>query len=284
MTSAARVRIGRAIEVNRVGFGALHVSGPGMWGPPADAGAARRLLRRALELGVQFIDTADTYGGSEDAIADALHPYPPGLVIATKGGLERDGPEFGEFTPWPRNARPEQLRRACESSLRRLRLDCIELYQLHSPDPRVPLEESIGALTDLQAEGKIKHIGVSNVTLQQLEVALDCAELVSVQNSYSLGDRESEQVLARCEQEGLTFIAWYPLANGTLSSGGTLLSEIAQRHGATPTQVAIAWLLARSPLLLPIPGTSSIEHLEENVAAAQLELDQGDVALLNDCA
>jgi pyridoxine 4-dehydrogenase len=276
--SAATVSLAEGLEVSRPGFGALHLSGPGVWGPPRDLGGARELLRRALELGVDFIDTADTYGGSEDVIAAALHPYPEGLVIATKGGLERDGPEVGGFTPWPRNARPEHLVRACESSLRRLRLDCIELYQLHSPDPKVPLVESVGALAELKRAGKIRHVGLSNVSAAELASAREVVEVVSVQNSYSLGDREHEDLLEACEREGIAFIPWHPLRGGELPREHPALARVAARRGSSPSQLAIAWLLSRSPLLLPIPGTSSLAHLEQNVAASALELTVEDIA------
>jgi aryl-alcohol dehydrogenase-like predicted oxidoreductase len=276
-----RITIGRELTFSRLGFGALHLSGPGIWGPPADRAGANAVLHRAIDLGVEFIDTADTYGGSEDAIAEALHPYPPHLVVATKGGLEREGPEHGEFTPWTRNCRPEQLRRACESSLRRLRLDCIELYQLHSPDPKVPLAESLGALTDLQREGKVRHLGISNVTSEELDVALECADLVSVQNTYSVANREHEPVLEKCARDDLAFIVWHPLGEGRLPRGVPLLEEIGQRYGATASQVAIAWLLQHSPQIVPIPGTASLAHLEENLGAAALVLEEGDVARLD---
>jgi pyridoxine 4-dehydrogenase len=276
-----RIRVADGIEVNRLGFGGLHLSGPGFWGPPADPGAARRLLHHALNLGIEFFDTADTYGGSEEMLADALHPYPPEVVIATKGGLWREGPEIGGFTHWPHAGRPEQLRRACEVSLSRLRLDCLALYQLHSPDPRVPLVESVGALKELQEEGKIRHIGVSNVTAEELEVARGVVEVVSVQNSYSVADREHEQLLSVCERDGLTFIPWYPLAGGELPESGSGLSQIAAARDVSRSQVAIAWLLQRSARLLPIPGTTSLHHLEQNVAAASLMLDEAEVALLD---
>jgi aryl-alcohol dehydrogenase-like predicted oxidoreductase len=279
--SADRIRVADGIEVSRVGFGGLHLSGPGFWGPPTDLDAARRLLRRALELGVEFIDTADTYGGSEEMLADALYPYPPEVVIASKGGLDREGPETDGFTDWPSKARPEQLKRACEISLSRLRLDCLTLYQLHSPDPEVPLVESIGALKELQDEGKIRHIGVSNVSVDELAVARRLVEVVSVQNNYSVGNREHEELLAVCERDGLTFIPWYPLAGGEGSPADSTLARIARSRGASPSQVAIAWLLARSPRMLPIPGTKSVAHLEENVAAAGLSLNDDEMALLD---
>jgi pyridoxine 4-dehydrogenase len=246
--------LGGDLEVHRLGFGAMRITGPGIWGPPADPEGAKAVLRRAVELGIDLIDTADSYGPevSENLIAEALHPYPEGLVIATKGGLRRTGP--GE---WPRDARPERLKECCEGSLRRLRLDRIDLYQLHSPDPKVPLEDSIGALKELQDEGKIRHIGVSNVSLEQLELARSLVDVVSVQNRYNREDRHSEHVLEECERLGIGFIPWFPLGTGDLSP-----------------RDAIPWLLSRSPVMLPIPGTSSVEHLEENVAAAEVELSE----------
>jgi pyridoxine 4-dehydrogenase len=248
----ATLTLGGDLEVRRLGFGAMRITGPGIWGPPADPEGAKAVLRRAVELGVNLIDTADSYGPevSENLIAEALHPYPEGLVIATKGGLRRTGP--GE---WPSDARPERLKECCEGSLRRLRLERIDLYQLHAPDPKVPLEDSLGALKELQDEGKIRHIGVSNVSLDELERSRALVDVVSVQNRYNLEERHSEAVLDECERLGLGFIPWFPLGTGDLSP-----------------QEAIPWLLARSPVMLPIPGTSSIEHLEENVAAAQIEL------------
>jgi len=237
-------------------------------GPPRDTDAAKRLLRRVLELGVNMIDTADTYGPevSEQLIAEALHPYPEGLVIATKGGL-RDGGY---------DARPERLRSCCEASLRRLRLEQIALYQLHAPDPAVPLEESVGALRDLQTEGKIRHIGVSNVSVSGLERARAVVDIASVQNLYNLLDREHEDVLAVCERDGLAFIPWFPLADGRLAKRPGPLAPIGRRRGVRPSQVALAWLLRRSPVIVPVPGTSSIEHLEENVAAAEHELSDAE--------
>jgi pyridoxine 4-dehydrogenase len=280
--ASTRIRIADGLEVSRPGYGALHLSGPGIWGPPADPAAVRTLLHRALNLGIDFIDTGDTYGGSEEAIAAALYPYPDNLVIASKGGLERDGPELDGYTQWPYNARPEALRQACEGSLRRLRLEQFELYQLHQPDPDVPLAESMGALNELQTEGKIRHIGVSNVTVEELEIARRTSTVVAVQNSYSVGDREHEPLLRICEADGLAFIPWYPLAGGELArEEHATLSGVAERHGASVSQVAIAWLLARSPQLLPIPGTTSLAHLEENVAAASLVLGEEDMAALD---
>jgi pyridoxine 4-dehydrogenase len=261
--------IGGDLNVRRLGFGAMRITGDGIWGPPDDPEAAKRLLRRIPELDINLIDTADSYGPevSENLIAEALHPYPDGLVIATKGGLLRTGP--GQ---WPRDARPEHLREACENSLRRLRVERIDLYQLHAPDDRVPYEDSVGALKELQDEGKIRHVGVSNVSVDQLEQARGIVEVVTVQNRYNLTDRSSEDVLDVCEEAGIGFVPWFPLATGSLAEDGGPLNELAARHGATPSQVALAWLLAHSPVMLPIPGTSSIEHLEENVAATQLSL------------
>jgi len=262
--------LGGDLEVRRLGYGAMRITGDGIWGPPDDVDNARAVLRRVVELGINLIDTADSYGPevSENLIAETLHPYPEDLVIATKGGLRRTGP--GQ---WPRDARPERLRECCEGSLRRLRLDRIDLYQLHSPDPKVPLEDSIGALKELQDEGKIRHIGVSNVSVDELAQARALVDVVSVQNRYNLVDRHSEDVLEVCEAEGIGFIPWFPLAVGDLARPGGPLDSAAREHDATPGQLAIAWLLGRSPVMLPIPGTASIEHLEENVAAADLQVE-----------
>jgi aryl-alcohol dehydrogenase-like predicted oxidoreductase len=266
--------IGGDLEVGRLGYGAMRITGDGVWGPPDDPEDAKAVLRRALELGVNFIDTADSYGPevSENLIAEALHPYPEGLLVATKGGLRRTGP--GE---WPRDARPERLKECCEGSLRRLKVDRIDLYQLHAPDPKVPYEDSVGALKELQDEGKIRHVGVSNVSLDELETARGIVDVVTVQNRYNLEDRHSEDVLEACEQAGIGFIPWFPLAVGSLARPGGPLDEAAREHDATPGQVALAWLLARSEVMLPIPGTASIEHLEENVAAADLALDPDEI-------
>jgi aryl-alcohol dehydrogenase-like predicted oxidoreductase len=276
-TRAGTITIGGSDTVNRMGFGAMRITGPGIWGEPEDPAECRRVLRRAVELGVNFIDTADSYGPevSERLIGETLYPYPPGLLIATKGGQRRPGP--GQWEP---DGRPEHLRKACEGSLRRLRLETIDLYQLHRPDPKVRYEESLGALVRLREEGKIRMIGVSNVTLGHLETALRMAEAVSVQNRYSLADRESEPVLRRCEELGLAFLPWGPLGRGELTRPSSALQEVARRHGATPGQIALAWLLARSPEMLPIPGTSRVAHLEENVAAAAIELDSSEVQAL----
>jgi pyridoxine 4-dehydrogenase len=268
--AAGTLTLGGDLEVRRLGFGAMRLTGDGIWGPPEDPERAKSVLRRAVELGVDFIDTADSYGPhvSEELIAGALHPYPGGLVIATKGGLLRAGP--GQWEP---DCRPEHLREACEGSLRRLRLERIDLYQLHTVDRNVPLEESVGALVELRDEGKIGHIGLSNVSAEQLGRAREIVPVVSVQNRYSIEDRDSDPVLDECERQGIAFIPWFPLASGGLSSEGPI-ARIAEVHDASPFQVAIAWLLARSPVMLPIPGTSSVDHLEQNVAAAGLRLAQ----------
>ncbi len=275
---AGTIVIGGELTVNRLGFGAMRLTGAGIWGEPADPAEAKRVLRRALELGVNFIDTADAYGPSvsERLIAEALYPYPHGLVIATKGGMLRDGP--GQWRP---DGRPEHVRAACEGSLARLRLDRIDLYQLHRPDPRVPLEESLGALVDLQREGKIRHIGVSNVTLEELRLAREVAGVVAVQNRYNLIDRGSQDVLDRCTADWIPFLPWFPLATGDLTRGAGVVARVAEAHGATPAQVALAWLLQCSPVMVPIPGTSVVSHLEENVAAAGLLLEPSEMAALD---
>jgi pyridoxine 4-dehydrogenase len=269
--------IGGDLEVRRLGFGAMRITGKGIWGPPDDSEAAKRVLRRVVELEVNLIDTADSYGPevSENLIAEALHPYPDGLVIATKGGLRRSGP--GQ---WPRDGRPERLKECCEGSLRRLRLERIDLYQLHSPDPKVPIEDSLGALHDLRNEGKIRHIGVSNVSAEELERARAVVDVATVQNRYNLYDRRSEDVLGVCERDGIGFLPWFPLATGGLARPGGPVDELASAHAATPGQLALAWLLARSPVMLPIPGTASIDHLEENVAAQRISLDGEDLERL----
>src|SRR5246127_2202827 len=268
---SGQFRIGNDLEVNRLGFGAMRITGQGVWGQPADRREAIRVLRRAIELGVNFIDTADSYGPnvSEEIIAEALHPYPSSLVIATKGGLVRPGPDR-----WGENGKPEHLRSACEGSLRRLRLDRIDLYQLHRIDSKVPLEDQLGTLKDLQAQGKIKHIGLSEVSVQQIQHARTMVPIVSVQNRYSVADRGSEDVLEYCEKEKMGFIPWFPLAAGRVSGAESPIRRIAAQLKATPSQVALAWLLARSPVMLPIPGTSKVDHLEENVAAAGLKIDR----------
>lgn len=266
--------LGGDTTVNRLGFGAMRLCGPGVWGEPLDLPGAKRVLMRAVELGITLIDTADAYGPevNERFIAETLHPYPKGLIIATKGGLVRPRREA-----WERNGRPEHLRAACEESLRRLKLERIDLYQLHAPDPQVPLEESVDALAELQGEGKIRHIGLSNVSVEELRRAQRIVPIVSVQNRYNFSDRSSEDVLAECEKGGLAFLPWYPLAAGGDAAGGGMLGRVARRLGAAPVQVAIAWLLARSPVIVPIPGTSSLAHLDENVAAARIPLSTEDL-------
>jgi pyridoxine 4-dehydrogenase len=262
--------LGNDLPIGRLGFGAMRLTGKGIWGPPPDREAAIGVLRRAVELGVNFIDTADSYGPavSEELIAEALHPYPEHLVIATKGGFERPGPDR-----WVENGNPQHLKSACEGSLRRLRLERIDLYQLHRIDPKVPPEDQFGTLIELQAQGKIKHVGLSQVSVQELQDARAILPIVSVQNRYSFADRGSEDVLAYCEANRIGFIPWFPLAAGRLSQQETSLHHFATKWNATPSQVALAWLLAHSPVILPIPGTSQVAHLEENVAAAKLALN-----------
>ena len=268
---AGEFLIGNDLRVTRLGFGAMRITGNGIWGNPADRPEAIRVLRRAVELGINFIDTADSYGPgvSEELIAEALYPYPADLVIATKGGFERPGPN-----QWVENGRPEHLRSACEGSLRRLRLDRIDLYQLHRIDPRISAEDQLGTLKDLQAEGKIRHIGLSEVSVRQIQQARTIVPIVSVQNRYSVIDRGSEAVLAYCAKEKIGFIPWSPLAAGQVSGVNSPITRVAARWKVTPSQVALAWLLARSPVMLPIPGTSRLDHLEENVSAANLTIDE----------
>ncbi len=275
-SAAGTIGIGGDLTVNRMGFGAMRITGRGIWGEPPDREAAKAVLRRAVELDVNFIDTADSYGPhvSETLIAEALSPYPDDLVIATKGGHDRPGP--GQWRP---NGRPEHLREACEGSLRRLRLEQIPLYQLHRPDPEVPLEESIGALVELREQGKIRHLGLSNVNEAQLRRAQRLTPVVSIQNRYNLGDRGSEPLIDLCEQEKLVFLPWAPIQD---LESNTALREIAGRHGATARQVVLAWLLARSPAMLPIPGTGTVAHLEDNVAAAGLRLSAEEVDILGE--
>jgi aryl-alcohol dehydrogenase-like predicted oxidoreductase len=270
---AGTIDLGGDLTVGRLGFGAMRVTGRGIWREPRDRDGALDVLRRVVELGVNFIDTADSYGPdvSELLLAEALHPYPEGLVIATKGGLERPGP--GRWTP---NGRPDHLRAACEGSLRRLRMEQIPLYQFHRPDPAVPLEESVGAIVELKDEGKVRHIGLSNVTEDELRRAQALTPIVSVQNRYNLSDRGSESLVDLCEQEQIAFLPWAPIQD----LDAPIVGEIAVRHDATAHQVALAWLLARSPAMLVIPGTASRAHLEANVAAAEIELGAGEVAAL----
>ena len=277
-SAAGRLVLGTDLEVNRLGFGAMRITGRGVWGDPPDIASAVRLLQRAVRLGVTFIDTADSYGPevSENLIARALYPYSPDIVIATKGGLVRPGPD-----DWRRNARPEHLRKACEASLARLRRDRIDVYQLHAPDPKVPLEDSIGELVRLKSEGKIRHIGVSNVSLDELKRCERLTPVVSVQNRYNLEERHSDDVLAYCESRAIAFLPWAPLGSGRHASGSgrglRALAAVAERHGISIGQAAISWLLGRSSVMLPIPGTSSIEHLDENIAAASVRLSREDM-------
>ena len=275
--AAGSMTLGGDLVVRRMGFGAMRITGQGIWGDPPDRAKAHAVLRRAVELGVNLIDTADSYGPevSEKIIAEALHPYPAGLVIATKGGLTRSGP--GQ---WHRNGRPAHLRKVCEDSLRRLRVGRIDIYQLHAVDPSVPMEESLGELVKLRSEGKIRHIGLSNVSVDQLQRARKLVPIVSVQNRYNLADRASEDVLKVCERDGLGFLPWYPVGAGDLARPGGPLDRAAKAHGVTQAQVALAWLLLHSPVTLPIPGTSSTAHLEENVAAAELTLDNAEMIAL----
>ena len=267
------------MTVNRLGFGAMRLTGPGIWGPPADSEECKRVLRRAVELGVNFIDTADSYGPyvSEELIAEALFPYPDDLVIATKAGLTRPRPGS-----WEPDGRPEHIREAVQGSLRRLRLERIDVYQVHRPDPKVPYTETVGAFRDLQQAGLVRHVGVSNVNVERLGVARGIVDVVSVQNRYNLSDRASEPVLEACTGEGLAFIPWFPLATGRLA--GEAIERVAKRRGLTPTQVGLAWLLQHSRVMLPIPGTSKVSHLEENVAAAEVELSDEDTRELEAAA
>lgn len=270
-------RLGGDMPIVRLGYGAMRITGPGIWGEPSDRDEVIRVLRRAVELGVNFIDTADSYGPyvSEELIRAALHPYPKDLVIATKAGKVRTGPD-----QWFEVGRPEYLRQEVEMSLRRLGLERIDLFQLHSIDVQVPLADQVGAALDMQRQGKVRHIGLSNVTVAQIQEARKIAKIVSVQNRYNLADRHSEAELEYCEKENLGFIPWFPIATGTLARSGGLLANIARELGATPAQVALAWLLRRSPVMLPIPGTASVAHLEENVGAAGYQLTDVQIATL----
>jgi pyridoxine 4-dehydrogenase len=280
-TASGTFTIGGDLTVYRLGFGTMRLTGPGIWGPPADKQEAIAVLHRALELGVNLLDTADSYGPevAESLIAEALYPYPKDLVIATKGGLLRTGPN-----QWPADGRPEHLREALEGSLRRLRLDHIDIYQFHRPDPKVPFEDSVGELAKLRQEGKIRHVGLSNVTIDQLARAQKIVPIVTVQNHYNLAMRESEQMTVTeseemidlCARQGIGFIPWSPLAFGELARSGGTLDQIAKQHNAKPSQIALAWLLKRSSTMLPIPGTSSVKHLEENIVGATIRLSQGE--------
>jgi pyridoxine 4-dehydrogenase len=274
-TEAGTFTIGGDLSVNRLGYGAMRITGPGIWGPPSDPDAALAVLRRTRELGINFIDTADSYGPevSESLIREALHPYDSDLVIATKAGLTRQGPDI-----WTPVGRPAYLRQQCELSLRRLGVERIDLFQLHRIDADVPVEDQVGELAALQSEGKIRHIGLSEVSVEELQEAQKTATIASVQNRFSLGDRGSEPLLKHCEEEGIAFIPWRPIADHV--SGASALQEVAEAHSANATQVALAWLLALSPVMVPIPGTSSVEHLEENTAAAGLSLSAEDLEKL----
>lgn len=275
--AAGTIALGGKLTVNRLGFGAMRLTGPGIWGPPKDHQAAIAVLRRAVELGVNFVDTADSYGPavSEELIGEALSPYPKGFVVATKGGWNRPGPN-----QWTHDASPKHLREAIEGSLKRLRLDRIEVYQLHVPDPAISFDASVQTLAELQSEGKIHLIGLSNVTREHIERARKIAQIVSVQNRYSVFDREWEHVVDYCEQNRIAFIPWFPLGAGGV--GHEVLSRIAQAHRVKPIQIALAWLLQRSPVMLPIPGTSSVEHLEENIATAALRLSKDEFRQLDE--
>lgn len=280
ITASGTFGLGGDLEVHRLGFGAMRITGKGIWGPPPDRDTALRVLRRAVELGVDFIDTADSYGPfvSEDLIREALHPYrheEKAVVIATKGGLLRTGPDV-----WPPCGRPDYLRQCVEMSLRRLGVERIDLWQLHRIDPEVPAEDQFGVMKELQEQGKIRHLGLSEVTVEQVEAARRVIDVVSVQNLYNLGNRQSEEVLQHCERAGIGFIPWFPVAAGRLARPGGLLDEIAANHSATHAQLALAWLLRRSPVMLPIPGTGSVQHLEENCAAATVELTDDEYEAL----
>jgi pyridoxine 4-dehydrogenase len=266
--------LGGDLPVHRLGFGAMRITGRGVWGPPKDREESLRVLRRAVGLGVNLIDTAESYGPqvSEQLIADALHPYPDGLVIATKGGLDRPGPD-----QWVPNGRPERLREELDGSLKRLKLERIDLWQLHRIDPKVPADEQFDAIAELQRRGKIRHVGLSEVTVEEIEKARKFFPVVSVQNRYNLTDREWEPVLEHCEKENIAFIPWFPLATGKLAESGGVLAKIAVKRRAEPSQLALAWLLRRSPVMLPIPGTSKVAHLEENMAAVGIELSDDEM-------
>lgn len=269
--AAGSISLGGEVAVSRLGFGAMRITGDGIWGPPKDHKGAVAVLRRAVELGVNFIDTADSYGPnvSEELIAEALSPYPKDLIIATKGGWNRPGPN-----QWTHDASPAHLRKAIEGSLKRLRQDRIDVYQLHAPDPATSFETSVETLAELKREGKIRFVALSNVTQEHIDRARKIVPIVSVQNRYSFADREWDYVVDYCEQNGIAFIPWFPLAAGKVA--GEILNRVAKVHRATPHQVALAWLLKRSPIMLPIPGTSSVEHLEQNIAAASLQLTENE--------
>lgn len=270
--------IGGDLPVHRMGFGAMRITGDGVWGPPKDRKEAMAVLRRTADLDINLIDTAESYGPkvSEELIGEALHPYPKGMVIATKGGFDRSGPN-----KWEMNARPERLREELDGSLRRLKVERIDLYQLHRIDPNVPEADQFGALREFQREGKVRHVGLSEVSVEEIERARKHVEIVSVQNRYNMGDREWEPVLEYCERENIGFIPWYPLAASKLAKGKDAINRVAERYKATPSQIALAWLLRRSPVMLPIPGTSRVAHLDENTAAAGIELTDEEFAQLS---
>lgn len=279
--NAGTVTIGKDLTVNRLGFGAMRLTGEGIWGDPKDPAECKRVLKRLADLNVNFIDTADAYGPevSENLIAEALHPYPKGLLIATKGGLTRQGPN-----QWAPVGRAEYLRQCVEMSLRRLKVERIDLYQLHRFDPRTPVEESLGELKKMQEEGKIRHIGISETSVAEVQQAQKIVDVVSVQNKYNITDRAHEDVVNYCTRNNIVFIPWFPLAAGELTKSGGVLDRLASKHKATKSQVAIAWLLRRSPVMLPIPGTSKVSHLEENVAAAELKLEESEWQSLEEAA
>jgi pyridoxine 4-dehydrogenase len=274
-SSAGTIDVGGDLTVNRFGYGAMRITGPGIWGPPADKGEAIAVLRRVVDAGINFIDTADSYGPdvSEELIAEALHPYPEDLVIATKGGLLRPGPNQA----WPADGRPEHLVEVAEGSLRRLKLDEIPLYQFHRPDPNVPFEDSLGAIVELKNQGKIRHIGLSNVDEEQIRIAQRMTPIVSIQNRYNVDDRASETIVDLCEQESMVFLPWAPIQD---LDKNPIIHELAERHSASARQVVLAWLLGRSRSMLPIPGTGDLAHLEDNLAALDLKLSQAEIASL----
>jgi aryl-alcohol dehydrogenase-like predicted oxidoreductase len=278
---AKTFKLGGKLEIHRLGYGAMRITGKGIWGPPADLENAKAVLRRAVELGVDFIDTADSYGPavSEPLIGEALAPYSKGTIIATKGGLTRQGPD-----KWLPVGRPEYLTQQAEMSLRWLKKDTIDLWQLHRIDPKVPVEESLGAAVKLKEQGKIRFIGLSEVTVEEIEQARKVTEIVSVQNEYNIGNRKSEKVMEYCTKEGIAFIPWFPVASGKLAEPGGKLDKVANKHGATVSQLSLAWLLHRSPVILPIPGTSSIAHLEENLKAQDVVLSEGEMVELEAAA
>ena len=278
-TPAKTFKIGGDLEVNRLGYGAMRLTGKGVWGEPKDRSEAKRVLKRAVELGVNFIDTADSYGPavSEPLIGEALAPFPKGLVVATKAGFTRQGPD-----KWVQLGRPEYLVQQVEMSLRYLKTDVIDLWQLHRIDPKVPVEESLGAIAKLQSQGKIRHVGLSEVKPKEIDQARKVIKIVSVQNLYNVGDRQHEDVLQYCEKHGLAFIPWFPVAAGKLAKPGGEMDRVAKRHGSTVSQLSLAWLLHRSPVMLPIPGTSSVAHLEENLKAAEISLSADDMKAIEE--